>query len=179
MQSRTRVLITTAAAFTLLTGEASSQAATRSFEPARRPPETLVVQGDARTTGVSAFGAEALGASVGSALGFGLIYLSQKDECDVEDLSCNLSNAALGIAVGTAGAAVGDYLAGKLFDTRPSVTGAVIGALAGAAAGIGTWHLFTEDLDLVNKSQAATGVYVITQGVVTALGSRIVRALKQ
>jgi CDP-diglyceride synthetase len=179
MHSRSSHLILMTAAVAVLSSSATAQRATRSFEPARRPAEAVFVQSGAGTTGISAFGAEALGASVGSALGFGLIYLAREDDCGVEDLSCNLESAAIAIAVGTAGAAAGDYLAGKLFGTKPSVTGAIVGAVAGVAAGIGTWHLFTEELDLVNNPEAATATYVITQGIVTALGSRLVRAIKQ
>ena len=174
-----RVLCLIVASSAVVFGKANAQKRHYSFaQPAQRPPVVAKLQTGAATTGASAFGAEALGASVGSALGFGLVYLAKKDECDVEDLGCNIENVIGAMALGTAGAAVGDYLAGKLFDTEPSIGGAIVGAIAGAAAGLGTWHLFTEELDIVNKGEAATATYVITQGVVTALGSRLVRALK-
>jgi hypothetical protein len=168
-----------AVAFVLtITSGSAGQAALPRFETPRAALARELEPQETGKTGLSAFAIEAVGASVGSALGFGAIYLSTKDECDVEDLGCNLENAATGIAVGTAAAALGDYIAGRLGHTNPSASGAIVGAVAGAAAGIGMWHLLTEDLDLVNKSEAATAVYVLTQGVVTALGSRIVRALK-
>jgi hypothetical protein len=178
MRSNTRVWILTALTVVAVPGGADAQAASRSFTQPSRAPATLTVQGSSSPTGVSAFGLEALGASVGSALGFGIIYLARKDECDVEDLSCNLENSFAAIVVGTAGAAAGDYLVGKLFDTKPSGVGAIVGAVAGAAAGVGTWHLFKEELGIVNTSEGYAATYVITQGVVTALGSRLVRALK-
>ena len=178
MRSNTCVWILIAAGVAIFAGSADAQTAVRSFaQPASRSLTALKIQATDEPTGVSAFGLEALGASVGSALGFGIIYLARNDECDVEDLSCNLESAFAAIVVGTAGAAAGDYIIGKLFDTRPSGVGAIVGAVAGAAAAVGTWHLFREELGLNSKAgEAAT--YVITQGVVTALGSRLVRALK-
>jgi hypothetical protein len=147
MRSTTRVWILIAAGMSVLTGNASAQGASRNFaQTGERPAAALSVQTTSSLTGVSAFGLEALGASVGSALGFGLIYLSRKDECDVEDLSCNLENSFAAIVVGTAGAAAGDYIVGKLFHTQPSGVGVIVGAVAGAAAGLGTWHLFKKNL---------------------------------
>src|SRR6185369_15657287 len=133
----------------------------------------LPVQADSRS-GLSAFALDALGASLGSAAGLGLVSALRSDECDAEDLTCNMGSAAAGVAVGTAGAALGDYLTGRLFDTRPSGLCATIGAIAGAAAGLGVWHLVTEDLDIMSKSGGAVLTYSVTQGVVTALGSRLI-----
>jgi hypothetical protein len=179
MRSKTRVWILTALNVAVIAGSADAQAASRNFtQPASPATAAPTAQAGASPTGFSAFGLEALGASVGSALGFGIIYLTRKDECDVEDLSCNLESAFAAIVVGSAGAAAGDYIVGKLFDTRPSAVGAIVGAVAGAAAGVGTWHLFKEELGIVNTSEGYAATYVITQGVVTALGSRLVRALK-
>jgi hypothetical protein len=58
-------------------------------------------------------------------------------------------------------------------DTRPSTPGAIAGSLAGIAAGIGVVHLFSEELDLTRSDAALFVTYSLTQGIVTALGSRI------
>src|SRR5687767_1438923 len=128
-------------------------------------------------TPAQAFAIEAAGGVAGSLIGFGLVYLVDDDDCSVEDLACNLENAFLGIALATAGATAGTYLAGRAADTRPSLPGAALGAVAGAVAGIGTWHFFTEELDIVNNTEAAVFVYALAQGILTALGSRLARAL--
>src|SRR5688572_31949142 len=60
--------------------------------------------------GTSAFLVEAAGAAAGSAVGFGVLYLTAS-ECDVEDLGCTLEKVFTGIALGTAAAAAGAVLA--------------------------------------------------------------------
>lgn len=151
--------------------------AQRRPEPPSYSLASQLAQPSGSRTPVQAFAIEAAGGIAGSLLGFGIVYLGEED-CSVEDLGCHLENAFLGIVLGTIGSATGAYVAGRTFDTRPSGAGATLGAVAGAAAGIGTWHLFTEELDLVNRTEAAVAVYVITQGVFAALGSRLVRALQ-
>jgi phosphate/sulfate permease len=136
----------------------------------------LAVHSGTRTP-AQAFAIEAAGGVAGSLIGFGVVLLGD-DDCDVEDLGCHLERAFLGIALGTLGSAAGTYLAGRAFDTRPSGAGATLGAVVGAAAGIGAWHLFTEELDLVNRTEAAVVVYALTQGVMAALGSRLLRSLQ-
>ena len=144
---------------------------------ARNDVSVMLSQPAMAATGTSAFLVEAAGAAAGSALGFGILYLTAS-ECDVEDLACTLEKLFVGIALGTAGAAAGAVIAGRSADTEPSTIGAVLGAVAGAAGGIGLWHLFTEDLDVGNHNPGAAITYIGTQAIVTALGSRIFRALK-
>src|SRR5262245_41826684 len=172
------MMLAVTGALTSTSERVDGQTATPAFAQHAPTVSAPTLQDPGSRSGFSAFAVEALGATAGSALGFGAIYLSRRDECEVEDLSCNLENAAAGVAVGTIGSAVGAYVSGRVFDTQPSGVGAALGAVAGAAAGLGMWHLFTEELNLVNKSGAATATYVVTQGIVTALGSRLVRALK-
>jgi hypothetical protein len=146
------------------------------FEPQDAAVWLLTHHTGSRTP-AQAFTIEAAGGIAGSLLGFGLVLLSE-DDCGVEDLGCHLEDAFLAIALGTLGSAAGTYAAGRAFDTRPSGPGATLGAVVGAAAGLGTWHLFTEELDFVNRTEAAVVVYALTQGVMAALGSRLVRALQ-
>jgi hypothetical protein len=128
-------------------------------------------------TGGSAFLIEAAGGIAGSLAGFALVY-STSGSCESEDLVCNLQHAGAAIAAGTVGAAGGTYIAGRLAHTQPSAVGAFLGAVVGAAAGIGVWHLATEELDVVKSDAGAIITYGVTQGVVAALGSRIGRALR-
>jgi hypothetical protein len=127
-------------------------------------------------SGGSAFLIEAAGGIAGSLAGFALVY-STADDCDSEDLACNLGNAAGAIATSTAAAAAGVYLAGRFAKTDPSGAGAAIGAVVGAAAGLGMSHLVTEELNLVDSDAGAIITFSITQGLVSALGSRIAKAL--
>ena len=145
---------------------------------AQRASSVLTLKTSAPSaTGAGAFVVETLGATAGSVLGFAVIYATA-DDCDVEDLGCNIGKAGLGIVTSTVGATLGAVLAGNMADTRPSGLGAALGAIAGAAAGLGMWHLFTEELDISNSPTVAIGAYSVTQGVLTALGSRIGRSLK-
>jgi hypothetical protein len=165
-----------AAAVFVLPGRVSAQRVLPRFEYPDFSLGLQATQHSGSRTPAQAFAIEAAGGIAGSLLGFGLVLLGE-DDCGVEDLGCHLENAFFGIALGTLGSAAGTYLAGRAFDTRPSGAGATLGAVVGAAAGIGTWHLFTEELDLVNRTEAAVAVYAATQGVMAALGSRLVRAL--
>lgn len=105
------------------------------------------------------------------------MYLWAED-CAVEDLGCNLENVFSAIAVGTLGSAVGADVLGSAARTRPSRIGVVLGSVVGAAAGVGLWHLLTEELNAINNTGAAMASFAIAQGTVTALGSRVVRALQ-
>jgi hypothetical protein len=155
-----------------------AQARSQTFAPASGGITRVVpAQPAVERTGASALFMEAAGAAAGSALGFGLIYLTAGD-CAVEDLGCTLDRVFVGIALGTAASVGGAVIAGRAYDTDPSTLGAVLGAIAGAAGAIGLWGLFTEKLDVGNHSGAAAVTFVGTQALMTALGSRIVRALK-
>jgi hypothetical protein len=126
----------------------------------------------AQTTGARAFAIEAAGATAGSLVGFGVVYLT-RDGCGVEDLGCTIKKAGLGIGLSTVGAAVGSHVAGRVGGTNPSGWGGALGAVLGAAAGVGAWHLFTEELDVANSPAAAIAVYAVTQGLITAAVSRL------
>jgi hypothetical protein len=127
----------------------------------------------------AAFLTEAAGASVGSAIGFGtVLLLSTRGNGCGDDLSCTLGNVAAAVTLGTAGAAAGSYIAGSMRGTRPSLTGAVLGAVAGAAAAIGVNHLVTEEASKELSDAGTVALFAVTQGLVTALGSRIAAAVR-
>jgi hypothetical protein len=124
-----------------------------------------------------AFLIESAGGFAGSLLGWAVIYKTAND-CDVEDTGCIIRSAAVGIAISAVTAPAGTYFAGKAGDTNPSLLGASLGAVAGAVAGIGVWHLWTEELSIGNGTLTGILTYSITQGLVTAAGSRLARALQ-
>ena len=125
----------------------------------------------------AAFTYEALGGAIGSLAGFGIGYALFSDDCEADDLSCELQGAGFTIAISAATAVAGSHIAGRAFDTNPSLAGAVAGSVIGAAAGIGAWHLVTEDLDIVSDVVPAALTYSVVHGIVTALGSHIARRL--
>ena len=133
--------------------------------------------GQARGSKGRSFAIEAAGGTLGSLLGFGAVYVAG-NECEGEDLVCNLRSAFTAVVLGTVGSATGAYLAGRAFDTEPSALGATLGAVAGAAGAIGVVHLLTEELNAINGRGVELASYVVTQGLITALGSRIVRSLQ-
>ena len=122
---------------------------------------------------------ETLGGTVGSAAGFGLTaLLADPDACDREDLECLLRDAAVVLGGSAVGSGLGTWGAGRLASTRPSGLGAALGSIAGVAAGLGVGHLLTEELDVASSDGARLIAFAVTHGFVTALGSRIVAALR-
>src|SRR5688500_1906284 len=121
----------------------------------------------------ASFAYEALGGIAGSLAGFGLGYALFSDDCEGDDITCELESAGMTIVISAAAATAGSHLAGRAFDTNPSLAGAALGSVIGAVAGVGAWHLVTEDLDIVSGVVPAALTYSIVHGVLTALGSRI------
>lgn len=132
-------------------------------------------QGAPSTSARAAFAVEATGGTLGSLAGIG--FVAATNICDTEEIGCVIGAVSLSTAVG---AALGTYTAGRAFGTRPSTAGAVVGAAAGALAGAGVLHLATEELGIVGKNGAGAWLsYSVTQGAVTALGSRLARRLRR
>ncbi|MGH7502188.1 MAG: hypothetical protein ACREL7_10570 [Longimicrobiales bacterium] len=136
-------------------------------------PATACAQAPERAP-VSAFLIETVGGTVGSAAGFGIaLALTGPDDCHSDDLACTLRRLGISLLASAGGAATGDVLAGNMADTRPSPLGATIGSLAGIAAGVGIVHLFSEELDITRSDAALFVSYSLSQGILTALGSRL------
>ena len=169
-----RELLVFAAILLAATQPGTAQRAPARFALEPVPTSSVVVQ-SARSGG-SAFLIEAAGGIAGSLAGFALVY-SAADDCEPEDLACDLGHAGAAVGVSTAAAAGGVFLAGRLGKTDPSGVGAALGALVGAVAGLGMAHLVTEELNVVNSDAGAIITYSVTQGIVAALGSRIARGL--
>src|SRR5688500_15980673 len=129
-----------------------------------------------KPSSLGSFLIEAAGASVGSFSGF-TIAAAALEDCGVDDLECDITHVAAATTIATAGAAGGAIVIGKWAGTEPSTTGALIGALAGAAAGLGAWHLVKEEINVATSDTGSRVVFAVTQGIVTALGSRLVRSL--
>jgi hypothetical protein len=131
--------------------------------------------------GTGAFAIEAVGGTAGSlaGVGLGLAISRANDECGSEDLACQLRQAATTGTVSVIGATAGAFLAGRTATTEPSVAGSLLGAVAGAAAGVGVIHLLTEETKLARNNGTLVVAYSVTQGVVSALGSRIVAAVRR
>ena len=141
-------------------------------------PAGAVAQRETRS-GVNAFAIEAAAGTVGSLAGVALgLAVASVDSCDSEDLSCILSGISVGGLGGVIGATLGTVVAGRRLDTRPSAAGAFIGSLIGVAAGIGVVHLITEEASTRLGRVGSVLVFSTTQGVVTALGSRIGATLR-
>ena len=147
--------------FALLLALASLPAATADAQRATR-------------SGVSAFAIEAAGGTVGSLAGVALgLAVARIDSCDSEDLACILSGLSVGGRGGVGGATLGTVVVGRRFDTRPSTAGAIVGSVVGVAAGLGVVHLITEEASTRLGRVGGVLVFSTTQGLLTALGSRI------
>jgi hypothetical protein len=125
-------------------------------------------------SGLASFLIEAAGASAGSLAGF-TITAAVLNDCGVDDLACDIGHVALATGVATAGAASGAIVVGKWAGTEPSTGGAILGALVGAAAGIGAWHFVKEEVNVATSDTGSRVIFAVTQGLVTALGSRLLR----
>lgn len=132
-------------------------------------------------SGGSAFAIEALGGTAGSLAGVGVGLLlsgAWTDRCNNEDLACLLRQIAATGVVSVAGATAGTYIAGRAADTGPSFVGGLLGAVAGAAAGAGVIHLLTEETRVADNNATLAVAYSVTQGIVSALGSRLLSRLR-
>ena len=137
------------------------------------PAKGVHAQGTTRS-GVSAFVIEAAGGTLGSVAGVALgLAAARIDSCDSEDLACILSGLSVGGLGGVVGATLGTVVVGRSFDTRPSTAGAIVGSVVGVAAGLGVVHIITEEASTRLGRVGGVLVFSTTQGLLTALGSRI------
>ena len=119
------------------------------------------------------FAVEAAGGVVGSLAGVGLaVAAGAARRCGVDDLGCVIRDVALIGAVSTAGSAAGAYGVWRWRRTEPSGLGATLGAVVGVAAGVGAMQL-VEEAGIRPNNVVRTVIYSTAQGLVTALGSRL------
>jgi hypothetical protein len=129
-------------------------------------------------TGMRDWTIEAAGATIGSVAGFGIgLAIFDDDDCG-DDLDCIFEDVAGVLAFSSVGATMGIWALGSAANTDPSFGGALIGSLAGAAAGLGILKVLEEiDSDWSEGAPAVIG-FTVTQGVLTAIGSRVGKALR-
>ena len=144
------------------------------------PCRSLDAQRDPRA-GASALAIEAVGGVAGSlaGVGAGLLITRAVNECESEDLVCDLRRVTTTAVASVIGAAAGTYVAGRAADTDPSLLGGILGALAGTAAGVGVVHLLTEETNVARNNATLVIAYSVTQGIVAAVGSRVVASFRQ
>ena len=124
------------------------------------------------------FTIEAVGGALGSAVGVGVgLLITDPGDCGGEDLQCIVGGLGITGLIAAAGAPVGTLLAGHAWDTEPSLLGAALGSIAGAAVGIGVIKLFDE-AGASLEGLGAGVTFTLSHGIVTALGSRWVEALR-
>jgi hypothetical protein len=149
------------------------------FDPTAAAPGLRVAAARQNPTAAVAFLIELAGGAVGSLGGFGLgVLITDPEDCSSDDLLCYLEDVGIALAISGGTAALGAVLAGRVADTHPSVPGAFVGSVVGIAAGLGVVHLISEEFDLSRDRAALWLGYTVTQGVVTALGSRLFAALR-
>jgi hypothetical protein len=129
-------------------------------------------------SGGSAWAIDAAGGAVGSLAGFGLGALAMRDSCEAEDLECYLDAVGAVVLSASVGSTLGAWAAGEIGGTEPSLLGAALGSLAGAVAGAGIIKLIDEADSDGGDGGGAGFAFVVTQGMVTALGSRIGAAVR-
>jgi hypothetical protein len=146
--------------------------------PPLPPPPALARSMPRRAGGVGAFAVEALGGTLGSAAGLGLgILITDPGRCS-DDLTCTLESLGVALGISGAGSGIGSFLSGRLADTDPSTIGGLIGGLLAIPAGVGVAHLLSEEMELTREDFLLAASYSLTQGIITALGSRIGAALR-
>ena len=139
-------------------------------------PVALWAQPNA-VSGTHAFAVEAGGAVIGSLIGATVGVVATRNSCGTEDLTCDLGRVGATLGLATVGGIVGAIAAGRAGNTNPSTIGSILGSVAGAAAGLGVVHLMTEELNIAHGNTTATILaFSITQGIVTAVGSRLFRS---
>jgi hypothetical protein len=121
---------------------------------------------------------ELIGGVGGSAIGFGAVVLLTDEGACGENLSCTLGNAALALTAATMGSGVGAYSIGRTFDTEPSGLGVILGTFLGVVAAVGMDTLLANEMGWSLGDVGHTATVAITQGAITALGSRLVTSLR-
>jgi hypothetical protein len=120
--------------------------------------------------GGNAFLLEALGGSVGSLVGIGLVGLTAA--CGVEDLACIIRKVGAAGALGVVGATVGTTLVARRTGSDRSAAGAAIGAIVGTGFALGTnWLLERANYELGRAT--IVPMVVLSQGTFAAAGSRL------
>lgn len=124
-----------------------------------------------QSNGGGALFVEALGGSLGSLAGIGIVALAAG--CGHEDLGCVILTVGAGGAVGALGATLGTELAARYTGSKHSVLGAALGAVVGTAVGLGVHALLNQNSDRNLGDPVVVPIFVIAQGTFAAIGSRM------
>lgn len=144
--------------------------------PARALLSEQVAQ-QASTNRAPVFITEWAGGTLGSLAGLGLgLAIFRPDNCG-DDLSCMFEGFGAMWLTSSLGAGAGVHIGGRLGNTSPSLTGAVIGGVVGAVAGAVISAVMDEFSTGAGEGVSGIATFTITQGLVSALGSRIGRAI--
>ena len=118
------------------------------------------------------------GGSVGSAAGYSAAFLvTRPDRCG-DDPGCILPALAANAASAAVGSWAGVMLVGRATETNPSGWGAALGSVGGAAAGAGVLVALQEIRREDLQGGTALLVFSVTHGLLSALGERVVNALR-
>ena len=116
----------------------------------------------------------ALGGSVGSLAGIGLVALASS--CGGDDLACTILSVGAGGAAGAIGATVGTMVVARGADVRASTFGAGLGAVAGTAVGLGVHYLLNRGTSRnFDTPGAVVPIFALAQGIFAALGSQWIK----
>jgi hypothetical protein len=124
------------------------------------------------------FSIELAAAATGSALGYGTVA-AFVDACsrDGDLVSCTDGPRTAPLATATALSVLTTRVVGQRLHTSPSTGGAIVGSLLGAVAAVGVEHLLREQGSVRMNEAGVTVTVAVTQGLLTAVGSRIGDAL--
>jgi len=151
--------------------DARSQRVTRAAVSTTRLPTATRMVAAPGAEARGSFALEALGGSVGSLLGIGIVALSSR--CGVDDLACVITSIGAGGALGIVGATAGTVVTARLTDSPRSVLGAALGAIAGTGVGLGVHYMLNRNSDRNLGDKVVVPIFVISQGVLAAAGSRL------
>jgi hypothetical protein len=141
------------------------------------PSAALAQRSD--VSGGRAYAVEAAGGTIGSVAGAVVgLAISRPDRCGVDDLACTIQGLGAAGIGSVIGATAGTVIAGRRIGSRPSGFGAFAGSVAGAVAGVALVHAMTEEANLKLEQPATVIVYSVTQGLLAAIGSRLVASLR-
>ena len=118
------------------------------------------------------------GGTLGSMAGLGLgLAIARPDRCGGDDIECVFDRLGTVWLTSSLGAGAGVQIGGRLGKTNPSLTGALIGGVSGAAVGAVALAVLEEASPGTTDGVLGMATFSLTQGLLSALGSRIGRAI--
>jgi hypothetical protein len=163
------VAIATVASLAQAQGPAVPEGATPNrLERTRSAPERA--SGLSQPAPRSSLALEALGGSLGSAVGIGAVLLLS--ECGPDDMACDFISVGVAGAAGVLGATLGTTLVARRTGAKHSVAGAALGAILGTAVGLGVHYLLNNNSDRNLDDLIVLPIFAISQGLFAAILGR-------